>query len=378
MASPSLVSLLRDALAAVAASADDASSFDGASVALVRALDAGVVSLSAPPEVVPPSPESAGGVLAPLSLQELALLAAATDIVGALLLLPPLFLGGAGVADGAAEGLEAAIAARLARGATPRALGAAAASAAAAAAREGGDARGADVRGGAPLDAEGLARIARAAVAAARESGSAAGAAGAAGALAAQPRFLRATAALARFLAHPEADTRLIERAGPDAVAAVLALQRAAGSAPAPPAPRAAGEGCAAAAGSPDSPTAMKPAELLGAWPSALAASVLLTLLTGRLLPAPPASLRRGAGAAAAASGAPPPPPPADATPRWLRIAASADLARLAMREGGLEGILDAILSSVDGSSPVALDRARLVTAAVLAMPPLELADARS
>lgn len=76
----------------------------------------------------------------------------------------------------------------------------------------------------------------------------------------------------------------------------------------------------------------------------------------------------------ATASSAGPSQSPIDpqAQPAWLRVSAASELGRLSMQAGGVEGILDAVFSSIDLENAVAVDRAMLHVAGILSRPPLE------
>lgn len=58
--------------------------------------------------------------------------------------------------------------------------------------------------------------------------------------------------------------------------------------------------------------------------------------------------------------------------PSWLRVSAAASLAKLSMQAGGIEGILDAFFSGIDIENELAVDRIRNQINTILSKPPLE------
>jgi hypothetical protein len=212
--------------------------------------------------------------------------------------------------------------------------------------------------------------------------------------------------AAAPVLASPWVDRRMKDRGLPDVLAAVFQLQRwgAAGGG------GRAGDAAAATA-------SRVLSRLRAALPTRVLAAALLQLVWGQVtadcvLAAPPAA---GAPAAAAtavllwdpSSSSSPPPD----LPTWLHLCAGAELARILMMTatpvattttpeagsqaapgdaataaahdddasggsggGGVEAVLDCVFDAVDLGNPVAVDRAVLAAASIVATPPVEVA----
>lgn len=62
------------------------------------------------------------------------------------------------------------------------------------------------------------------------------------------------------------------------------------------------------------------------------------------------------------------------ASPAWLPVAGAVELSRVAMLQKGVEGILDALFHAIPMDNPVAVERAQVQAAAILARPPSEIA----
>lgn len=210
--------------------------------------------------------------------------------------------------------------------------------------------------------------------------------------------------AAALILVSPWVDRRMKDRGLPDVLAAVFQLQRWG----------------ATGAGGPAADTAAATAarvlaRLRAALPMRVLAAALLQLVWGQVTAncvlAAPAAATAGAPAAATAAvvlwdpvAAPSSSsPPAAGLPDWLTLCAGAELARILMMTStatpaaeapaapdaaaaaarddgdaggisGVEAVLDCVFDAVDLANPVAVDRAVLAAASIVATPPVEVA----
>lgn len=152
------------------------------------------------------------------------------------------------------------------------------------------------------------------------------------------------------LLTHAACDPRLVDRYLPETLATAMWLQRT--GVPVKPEWKRLLDSC------------------LQRLPPRLAAMALLTLASGRLFEAGAVGPGAHPTAAAAAADAV---PDIDALLPWLRVAAASELGRLTMLPGGVDGVVDSVLQSVDSENAVAVDAAQAHAAGIVSTPPLEL-----